>query len=252
MNKTKIVAVSYINTYPFIYGIENSGILNNEYELYIENPAICADWLKNNKADVGLVPVAVIPELKQYEIISDYCIGASANVRSVVLLSNSRIENINKIYLDYQSRTSILLVRVLAKFYWNIEVLWQKAKPDFEKNILLPNEGMVLIGDRVFNEAHKYKYVYDLAGEWNEFTGLPFVFACWVSINASISSFADSFNNALEYGVNHIKNSLEKYNSKNYNINLENYLKNNIDYNLNEEKLKGMDKFFTLIKKLNL
>ena len=55
----RITAVSYLNTIPFIYGIENS-LLSYNIELSLDYPTICADKLINDEVDLALVPVVVI------------------------------------------------------------------------------------------------------------------------------------------------------------------------------------------------
>jgi len=113
-NKLKISAVSYLNTLPFLYGIKNSGLAEKTvFEQDI--PSICASKLLNNEVDIALVPIAVIPLMKESYIISDYCIGASGKVKTVLLLSDVPLNEIKSIYLDYQSKTSVNLIRILAK-----------------------------------------------------------------------------------------------------------------------------------------
>ena len=95
MNKIKVSAVSYANTYPFIYGLENTSI-RKKILLQKDYPSLCARNLAEDKVDIGLVPIIVIPELDFYEIISEYCIGATKEVRSVILVSNSPLKKGNK------------------------------------------------------------------------------------------------------------------------------------------------------------
>ena len=66
----RITAVSYLNTIPFIYGIENS-LLSHNIKLNLDYPAVCADKLINDEVDLALVPVVFIADLKEYYIISD-------------------------------------------------------------------------------------------------------------------------------------------------------------------------------------
>ena len=87
MEKIRISAVKYANTYPFIYGLTESGF-DKKVILETDHPADCAAKLINRKVDIGLIPVASLPLLKEYHIISDYCIGANGIVRTVLLLSN--------------------------------------------------------------------------------------------------------------------------------------------------------------------
>ncbi len=121
MQKIKISSVSYINSLPFIYGIENSIFLNGNHILYKDSPANCADKLISNTIDLGLIPVAEILKIKNPQIISDYCIGAVGKVRTVLLLSQVPLSEINTILLDYESRTSVNLVKVLAEEFWKIK-----------------------------------------------------------------------------------------------------------------------------------
>lgn len=250
MNKIRIAAVSYINTFPFLYGIEKSGILNGEYELLIDVPSKCAQYLIEDKVDIGLVPVAVLNKLNYKEIVSQFCIGASGQVKSVVLLANNELNKLEKIFLDYQSQTSVLLVKVLAKFFWNIEVIWENTSEGFESKVLKNNEGVIIIGDRVFKQVDRFKFQYDLALEWKNFTGLPFVFAAWIANKSLPDTFLNNFNQALDYGVNHIIDSIKNYNRFSYSIDLEKYLNENIDYRLNDDKITAMNKFLELIQQL--
>lgn len=248
MRKIKISAVSYLNALPFIYGIENSLFLKGKYILEKDNPSVCADKLINNKADLGLIPVAEISKVKNQKIISNYCIGACGKVKTVLLVSDFPLHKIKTVLLDYQSRTSVKLAQILAKKYWNIKPNFIPAKKDYENNISGETAG-VIIGDRTFNLNKNYKYIFDLSEEWTKFTALPFVFAAWVSNKKLPDNFVNNFNEACKFGLNNIDKIVKKYLSENYlsNIDLENYLKYNISYSFDNEKRKGMKKFLNYL-----
>ena len=110
MEKVKISVVSYLNSKPFIYGLKHSELINN-VELSLDIPSDCARKLLNGEVDLGLIPIAVIPKLKEHYIISDYCIGAEGKVTSVMMYSEVPLQEISTILLDYQSRTSVTLAR---------------------------------------------------------------------------------------------------------------------------------------------
>ncbi len=244
MSKIKISIVSYSNTIPFVHGIENSGYLqSNSYELYKDTPSKCFDKIKNNEADIGIIPVATIDLLDNVKIISDFCIGAENTVQSVILASNVPLGKIKKVFLDYQSRTSNLLTQVLAKFYWEKRFDFIYSGKGYEKKID-DNTAGIIIGDRAIELQHNYKYIYDLSEEWYKFTGLPFVFACWVKNKDIPANFLSNFNKALMYGINDI----DKITSENSGLN--HYLKKNIDYFLDERKKEAMQLFHTLANNL--
>ncbi|MFA4852768.1 MAG: MqnA/MqnD/SBP family protein, partial [Bacteroidales bacterium] len=120
MGKTRISAVSFLNTLPFVYGINNSGMLS-DFELILDVPSECARKFNNKEVDIALVPVAAIKNLSSYKLLNDFCIGSIGNVRTVLLLSQVPLKQISKIHLDYHSLTSINLVKILSQHYWHIE-----------------------------------------------------------------------------------------------------------------------------------
>ena len=251
MSKIKISAVSYTNTFPFIYGIENSKIINH-IELSKDIPSICAQKLLDNKVDLGLIPVAVIPKLNHSEIITDFCIGASAPVRSVILASFKPLDEIETIYLDYHSRSSVMLTRILAKKFWNLDVKWTNTTEGFE-NRIKNNEAAVIIGDKALMAEKNFPYVYDLAEEWIKNTQLPFVFAAWVSNRNLGNTFKEEFNKALQYGIDHMDNMIDTYDFSFLpkHIDPKVYLEKNIDFKLDDQKQKGLELFLKYASEFN-
>jgi chorismate dehydratase len=251
MDKIRISAVKYANTYPFIYGLTESGF-DKRVILETDHPSDCAAKLIAGSVDIGLIPVASLPMLKEYFIISDFCIGANGYVRTVMLLSNCPFEKIEKIYLDYRSRSSVNLTKVLAKNCWKKEFRWFNTSKGFDFVNIGLNEAVVLIGDQCFEYESRFRYKIDLAMEWKEFSGLPFVFACWTANKKLDKLFIEEFNQALRLGVQNIDAVADKF-GKTGSIPgeiLKKYLTENIDYNFNEEKKKGLELFLELMSKL--
>jgi chorismate dehydratase len=243
----KISAVSYTNTVPFIYGL-NHHLIKNQIELSLDVPAICAQKLIDNQVDIGLIPVASLLDLPDYEIISDYCIGANGVVNSVYIFSNCPINEVQFLQLDPQSKSSNNLALVLLKNYW-------KIKPELVENA--SNYGVsddsktafVQIGDRTFGKLENHAFSYDLAEEWKNFTDLEFIFAAWVANKKLDNQFINHFNEALKLGLDHrddVLNNLPFFE----NFDLKDYLFNKIDYRLTENKKKALQLFHHFI--LNL
>ncbi|OQX72984.1 MAG: hypothetical protein B6D64_14480 [Bacteroidetes bacterium 4484_276] len=246
--KIRVSAVSYLNTLPFIFGLEQSKIMQT-IELSLDTPAQCANKLINDEADAGLVPVASIPEINSQGIISDFCIGADGAVKTVLLLSNHPLARIDTIFLDTESRTSVKLVRVLANKFWKREFTW-KPITEFQDN-QQGQAGLVLIGDKTFVESPKYKFSIDLAQEWKKFTGLPFVFACWVANKKLPEEFIRDFNKSMKYGIDNIGAAVQIFqNGLISKPELKDYLEHSISYNLDEAKKKAMELFLNYSKNL--
>ena len=247
MNSLKISAVSYLNTIPFVYGIIKSGHLEN-FRLDLDVPSVCAEKLKNGEVNVALVPVGAFPDFKNPVLISEYCIGAVGKVRTVLLLSQRPLEEVDTIYLDYDSRTSVQLVKVLAEHYWKISPQWKSLNPG-QSDRPEQLESLVAIGDKTFELVKQYKYVYDLAEEWIRFTELPFVFAVWLSKKQLPVIFIDQLNQALSYGLKHKAESLDYFKDKLPSCgDCLSYLENNISFQFDEKKKKGMELYLQYIK----
>jgi len=251
MEKTRVSIVSYLNSKPFLYGLSQS-LIAYEIDLNLDIPSKVAAKLAFNLADIGLIPVAGLEDLNDYQIISDYCIGSVGKVRTVVLVSDVPLELIETVLMDYQSRSSVLLAKVLAKFYWKKSFKWENTCNDFQNVSIKGNTAGVIIGDRVFDIENKFKYIYDLSEEWYNFTRLPFVFAVWAANKKVSPSFKTGFNKALAFGIENIA-EIEKMEQSYYpNVNIADYFTQNISFELDDEKRAGMKNFLELARKLEL
>ena len=115
----------------------------------LEYPSKCADLIKSGEVDLGLIPIIELVDMTYSEIIGKYCIGAEGKVKTVMLFSNCPLNEISSISLDYQSRTSVMLVKILANNFWKIDVKFSHADKDYINGISKNNAGLV-IGDRTF------------------------------------------------------------------------------------------------------
>ena len=242
----KVLAISYLNSMPFIYGLKQSELFKG-IDLSVAYPSKVAEDIMSNKVDIALVPVVVLNQLNDYEIISDFCIGAESSVDSVCLYSHVPINEIATISLDYQSRTSVELLKLLLRDYWKVNPKLNLSNADDSLEIKENNAALV-IGDKSFVLNGKYPYVYDLAKVWNIMTGLPFVFACWISTKKLKDKFLLEFNDALKFGINNIPQALRRESLQNDDFNHENYLNNKISYYYDLRKKQAMRIFLERIK----
>ncbi|HIE16440.1 MAG TPA: hypothetical protein EYP69_05905 [Bacteroidales bacterium] len=132
MEKTNIIKiglVSYLNTLPFVYGIRTMIENQKQWNLKIIQayPSECTNLFRENKIDIGIIPIGALPNLKNYQIVSKFCLGTKQKVDSVLLLSHKPIKNIDTILLDYQSETSVLMAKILARYYWKINPIWENT-----------------------------------------------------------------------------------------------------------------------------
>ncbi len=238
----KVATVAYLNAIPFIYGIENSTV-PGLFNLQLTNPNKCYQLLANNEADIALVPVGALPQLENITVIKPFCIGSYSKVDTVLLLSNTWLENIEIIYKDEHSITSNKLAEILIKEHWKISpiMLSRNSKPNQK---LRNGEAMITIGDKSFKLANEFKYVFDLAYEWKNMTGNPFVFAVWATKQNLHPAIINDFNKALSIGVDNIQNTVSYIKPDLLPVHRTmDYLANKIKYRLDEHLLKSMHEF---------
>lgn len=237
----RIAAVSYLNTVPFIYGIEHAE--NLRAGLLLSPPSGCAAAFNNHSADIALLPVGALLSIPDAKIITDYCIGASGPVRTVVLVSNCALHDIRRIWLDSHSITSALLTRILAANHWKITPEFSQLTDYAQVDASEAGDAFLLIGDKVFDYEGRFSKSWDLAVEWRAMTGLPFVFAVWVARATVPDSTIAALHDALGYGTAHIREAIGRYghSGKPYAYD---YLTRNIDYVFDSQKHRALSLYW--------
>ncbi len=239
--KKKVALINYLNTAPFLEGMNTYHAFENEFEIIKAVPSVCAQYFKNGDVDVAIVPVGALDSIGEYQIVSDFCIGANAAVKTVAVFAQKPLEQIDCIYLDTDSRSSVKLLKILLAEFWHLSPAL-KSMQEFKGELLL-NEALLCIGDKTFPMLNQYSYQYDLADAWNKYTGLPFVFALWVQ-NGSLTPFqCQVFNKALTIGIDNRTSVAAKMHLLHPEIDFQDYYFSCINYNLDTEKLKAIHLF---------
>ncbi len=196
----RIGAVSYLNSKPLIEGLEE---LVPAAELVLDYPSRLADELAAGRLDVALIPSIEAFGDPEYEIASDACVASRGPVLSVKLYCRVPAGAIRTLALDEGSRTSAALVRVILAERYGVEpytrpLALERSLSDSDADAVL------LIGDRAIHPVREtFREVWDLGEVWSEWTGLPFVFAMWVTrrgveLGAVESSLYDARDRGLE------------------------------------------------------
>ncbi|MEM9886212.1 MAG: menaquinone biosynthesis protein [Bacteroidota bacterium] len=245
-NKYRATAVSYLNTKPFLYGLLKTG-LGKQIDLQLNIPSEGAQKLRSRAVDFGLVPVAILPEIPNARVFSDYCIGTTGAVKTVCIYSDRPIEELTHLYLDYHSRTSVALTKILLREYWQLYPQLISARAGYIEGIGGAVGGLV-IGDRTIGLEDRHEYVYDLGEIWQTFTGLPFVFAAWVSIQPLPEAFVHRFNHAMKVGLDSIPELMYLMPNQSPHFDLERYFKEFISYDFTEDKRQSLDLFLKKIE----
>jgi chorismate dehydratase len=249
----KIALVSYLNTTPYLLGLESS-FTAEEATLMPMPPAECAKALSSGEANVALIPVGALPEAGKVTLLEDHCIGANDRVDSVFLFSACPIDQITTLVQDSHSRTSNALAAILLKHWWNRQV--QVLPPDADS--LGKVQGTVAavgIGDKAWAVRDKFPYVYDLAAEWRSFTGLPMVFAVWACRTSSVD--ADQMarlDAALHLGRTRLDEAARRYAERfgHSAASALDYLTRSIDFRFTADRHEALDRYLALLQTVEL
>jgi chorismate dehydratase len=253
MSMLKVSVVQYLNTVPLIWGMLH-GEQQGKYELEFATPAACADSVRQRKADIGIVPVIEYQRMDRMQILAGISIAAKEEVKSVLLLSKVPIAKIQNVAVDNSSRTSAALLRILMRKFYSRFINFQPAAPRPEE-MLKRADAALVIGDVALTYNGQVSEMYDLAGEWRKFTGLPFVFAFWAGHEkARLGKYHKDFEDSLNFGLAHVDDIAAQY-APELGMKppgVKTYLTRNIDYSLDEENQKGLRLFYKLAREAGI
>jgi chorismate dehydratase len=269
----RISAVEFLNAAPLLWGLFD-GPLAGRYDLSFALPSQCAERLKNGLADVALIPAVEYQRIEGLVMLPAMAVAANGEVRSILLVSKKPMELVRRVALDTSSRTSAGLVRLLCLERWGITPEFIDAPPDASV-MLAEADAALIIGDPALRLAlrmdegasrlptgeqccqgdaldmpvpgYETIFVYDVAFQWKEMTGLPCVLAVWVARPQAVSSqLLRDLAASRSYGLGHIDEIAEGASLK---LDmpvaaLESYLRVNINFSLNAENLAGLTLYY--------
>ena len=248
----RVAASSYLNTAPLIWSFAK-GRRRGEVELLTDTaPARCADMLARGQVEAALVPVIEYQRLPETAIVPGVCVGARAEVHSVVLVTRgARLEEVGSIALSTESRTSAALIEVICREFLGRAPVLEQAEPDLVR-MLARHDAALVIGDPAMTFEREGLRVYDMAALWREHTGLGFVFAMWMAHEgASERVRAIDFAGARDEGLASVEEIVDVYERElgRPREELVRYLTRNIAFDLDEEMRAGLELFFRLAHK---
>jgi len=235
--------------------------LAQRYEIDWMLPSQCADQLASGAADIGLVPIAALATIPGLRILPGCTIASKHAVRSLLLVRRAAqpVKQLRSVAADTASRTTIAYSRILFHKWGNPEVPFIAMAADLDA-MLDHADAAILIGDPALmaleERANRYErtgeeLIYlDLAEEWRNLTGLPFVSAVW-GISPTVSTderIADDFIRSRDHGLANIDTLVHHW-SRQLPVSeqtIRSYLTTNIHYNLDEECIEGMRGFFRM------
>lgn len=246
-SKCRIGAVRYLNAWPLTHRLRQ---FLPEAEVVFDLPSRLADALAAGRLDVAMIPSVECLRISGARIVSDACIAAAGPVKSVKLYGRCPIEKVQTLALDEGSRTSAALVRILLRERFGLAPRWERL-PIGAALEETTADAVLLVGDRgLLPPEGQWEFVWDLAQEWAEWTGLPFVFATWVARpGAQLGHVARPLAAARDAGLRcleEIAASAAPIVGVPYEQCLT-YLRDHLSYRLGPQERRGMHRFGDLV-----
>ena len=174
----KVARIPYLGCEPFYYDMDRRGI-----QLLPMAANTTASALREGEVDSAPVPIIDCIGLDDgFQPVSGFCITAVGNSAASVLHSKVPIADLDgsPIALPAEATTSRSLLQILLTLKHGIKpgaFVDSQDGPD-------SHEALLLVGNQSLRRrrgVRGYPHKYDLAQEWSEWTGLPFVFSRWMA-----------------------------------------------------------------------
>lgn len=241
--------------------------LAQRYQLNWMLPSQCADQFASGEADIGLVPIAALAVIPGLRVLPGCTIASRHRVRSLLLVhrASQPLASLRSVAADTASRTTIAYTRILFHKWGNPDVPFIPMGADLDA-MLDRADAAILIGDPALmaleERANRYERTgeelvyHDLAEEWRNLTGLPFVSAIWgASPSAPIDQHViNDFIHSRDHGLENIDALVQRW-SRQLPLSEEtirSYLTTNIHYILDEECIEGMRGFFRMASEVGV
>lgn len=204
MDPVRIGYVQYLNTLPLVAGLESW----RDVALIPAVPSRLGDMLARGEADVALaslVDLATHAQAEPLALLPVGMIGCDGPTLTVRVYSRVPLERAERLHADAESRTSVILARVVLAMRYGrapeavaCDAGGELSRASDPRTASEAPECLLVIGDKVVHAEEDaraselrgekgggslratYPHQLDLGEAWRELTGLPFVYACWM------------------------------------------------------------------------
>ncbi len=260
----RIAASTYLNSAPLVHSFAAGTQRHRVIFLGDTAPSRCAQMLASGQCEIALIPVIEYLRIPHLRIIPNVAVASKHQVGSVILAAHCDLEKANNIALDCSSRTSQTLVKILLARRYHNQPVYCERTPDVAHgcaNMFEGTDAALLIGDPTFelkaNAERMGLQLHDLAEEWRALTNLPFVFAVWAVREDALDEYRRAcldFELAKREGIVRIPEIAAQYAAtlRRPLPELLLYLRENVNFDLDEENVAGLREYFRLAHECGL
>ncbi|CAM2011211.1 menaquinone biosynthetic enzyme MqnA/MqnD family protein [Acanthopleuribacter pedis] len=245
--------IDYLNALPLNMAFKD-GIFGDEVNLHFDFPSQCADNLASNRCDVGLISSIEYQRIPHLLVAPHICIASRREVRSVLILTKKPLAEVHTLALDRFSRSSAALVQVIFHLRFGRQPRFLTMSPRPEA-MLAEADAALIIGDAALRPLPEDVAKIDLAAEWFQRTGLPFVFAFWtMRPNLPTDKISAMLLKAKNYGLPQIEQRMPEIRAR-WDFpaeEIQHYFRHNIHYDLGDEERESLQRFYRYAEEVGL
>ena len=265
--RLRVAAIRFLNPAPLLWDFEHppeDAALRERYDVRYTLPSACAAQLASGEADLGLVPIGAMPGMPGVVAVPGCTIASLHRVRSIQLVLRPGITpgTIRTLAADAASRSSVAYVRILLEhFYGNRpDVMQQPANlpamlSGADAALLIGDPALMALEERDREGAFEDCTWIDVAELWHQKTGFPWVAAVWAvrpealgPAGTSAERLTNDLNRSREHGAEHVEDLVQEWTDR-LRLSPEtirHYLTVNIHYQLNDDCLASIERFYEL------
>jgi chorismate dehydratase len=238
----RVGSVPYLNTVPLTRGLED--------QIIYAVPSKLAEMLQRDELDAALVSIVEVLGSERYDILDGVAIASLGEVKSVLLAHRRPLDQVQEVFCDPASLTSVALLRVLLAERGLHPQFKTLPSYDFAA---LPDYAL-LIGDRALDLifAPRGHEIWDLGTAWYELTRLPFVYAVW-ALRRGIdhAPLRRELREAKDFGMETLDSIIRQ--RAEYTLDFrKDYLGWHIHFHLADDEKRGVARFVELLQKHGL
>jgi chorismate dehydratase len=237
----RVGSVPYLNAVPLTRGLED--------QIIFAPPSQLAQMLQRDELDAALVSITEVLMHDRYDILDGIAVASLGEVKSVFLAHRQPLAEMQEIYCDTASLSSVNLLKVL--------MAENGLKPELRP---LPNyqaapslENVLLIGDPALEFARRAPphELWDLGAAWFELTGLPFVYAVWALRRIPNQLLRRRLREARNFGLDTLDFIISSRTDFDFDFRKD-YLSWHIHFHLGTDEKRGIARFIELLRKHHL
>lgn len=237
----RVLINPYLNAAPLWWSLRAAPPAGWRLEEALPSAAVRA--LEDGECELALISAVALLSLEGVKALRGWGVAAAGPVETVVMAHKRPLEEVRTIGMDAASRSAQALLKVLCARRWNITP--QFVPVDEPESALLELDAVMAIGDKSFALGRGLPRR-DLAQDWQEWTGLPFLFAAWAAREtAAISGVADILNAAGESGQRQLEEIATAFAATLHQpaAKLADYLRHSVHHRLDDRDWAGLSRF---------